>query len=281
VVSTSRWLEPGIQALETVVVISETYRIPTSRLKPCVAVLMAGRIDHTHAHRAAFTIAIELRDLGWSQLVVEDHIARWGIMVGRKPRDVVRAVHGAFAQLPTGAWKYRPPGLGKVGPTYQSSLKPICDQVDCPAMCPPFIGRHRGAHSQTFQRFCKLGWRKELRTVAAVETYRAICIREKDVGFAPGEAFCVSLRQLAVIAGHDHKTVRRCAARLDRVGLIDFEPGSGSGPHARDRKASRVSRIVPIPSPSGIVYLSALTTDGSQPLDIGGRWPPLRPRKRT
>ena len=64
-------------ALEAVRRVAAEYGIPTGRLKPCIAYLLDGNLSAADRHKVAFTIAIELRGLGWSEERVAQALERW------------------------------------------------------------------------------------------------------------------------------------------------------------------------------------------------------------
>lgn len=266
-----------LRALEAVKPLAAEYGLEPSRLKPCIAVLLAGDIGHCEPHNAAFTVAIELRALGLDEKAVESAMVRWAHSVRWRPREAQRTAHAVFRRNTDGSWRWRSPGLRKTTPTYRETLVPICEAVGCPHHCPPFNGKYQGDRCQDFKRFRQLGWPKVLRTTATVETYKAICDREKELGLAPGSELRTSYRQLGQIGGHDHKTIGRCLKRLRQVGLVEFTEGSGSGPQAKDRTASVVKRVVPIPPPPSARTHPPIGTGGERPPDIGGQRPPKPP----
>jgi hypothetical protein len=258
-------------ALEAVRLVSEEYGIPTGALKPCVAFLLDGNPPTTDRHKVAFTIAIELRGLGWTQEQVADALARWARKIGYRVTDAQRALKSAFRKKPNGDWQYHPPGLKKERGVYRETLKPICDEVGCPANCPAFANKFSGPIGETFDRFTELGWAtflKKRRWRADIDVYEAICRREKQLGLAPGVELLTSYRQLSDLAGVNKTTVGDALRRLAELGLVSFQAGSGSGPHARDRVPSRVSRVVPIPLPPGSP-MSAIRAGGGEQPHIG------------
>ena len=95
---------------------------------------------------------------------------------------------------------------------------------------------------------------KKHRWRSAVDVYEGICRREKQLGLVPGVELFTTYEQLAGL-GEVHKTtVGKALRRLAALGLITFVLGSGSGRTPRDRVASRVGRVVPIPTPPGSPY---------------------------
>ena len=100
-----------------------------------------------------------------------------------------------------------------------------------------------------FSRFVQLGWHQHLRYLrflAAGETYRAICRREQQIEWTPGEPFHVTHEQLANLSGGNRRSVARHLAVLGQVGLITYVPGSGE---KGNRRPSVVGRVVPVPRP--------------------------------
>ncbi len=269
-----------VVALEAVRLVAREYGVPTGQLKPCVAFLLDGNLGGAARHNAAFTIAIELRRLGLEEPRVAEALSRWSRKVGYRPSDAKRALRSAFEKTPDGKWRYFPPGLHKRSRVYAETLKPTCDAIGCPANCPAMAGKFAGPVKETFERFSDLGWPgylKKHRWRSAVDVYEGICRREKQLGLVPGVELFTTYEQLAGL-GEVHKTtVGKALRRLAALGLITFDPGSGSGPHSRDRVASRVGRVVPIPTPPGSP-IRAIEEGGGRPPSIGRRNLRAQPR---
>jgi hypothetical protein len=263
-------------ALESVRCVAAEYGLQPGDLKPCIAYHLDGKEPFCDRHKIAFAIAIELRRIGRTPKETEAALAVWASKIGYPVRHAQRAVKSAFAKTSTGKWRYHPPGLDKrPGTGYFETLQPICAAVGCPALCPAFAGKYKGPVSETFQRFEQLGWPLYLRRKrwrAAIEVYRGICTREKQLGLAPGVGMLLPYNVLAEITGLHKTTVGPQYRRLEAEGLIQFEPGGGSGPYARDRKPSKVRRVVPIPASPGAAEVKAAirTGRGTRP-DIGRR----------
>jgi hypothetical protein len=127
-----------------------------------------------------------------------------------------------------------------------------------------------GVGPEDFARFRLLGWPEYLqsqRHYAAIKVYQAVCLIEQGREFRAGSELRVSHQQIADVAAVDRKTVGRCLPLLaeDQHGLIEYEPGSGSGPNAKDRVASKVKRRLAIPSPPPGSYVAAINTGGITP----------------
>ena len=224
-----------------------------TKVKPCVGYLLDG--NYTCSTReAAFTLAMEFRGLGKTESEINTLLTPWATLIGYRHRELERTVRSAFRKTSDGAFKYHPPGLRKKpGTTYANALLGVCEAVGCPQNCSAFVGKYVGDHSQSYQRFVQLNWPTQLRRWRfgrAADVYRAITVRERTLGIAPGSELRVTYKQLAALAdGAHYTTVGRALPQLEALGLIEYTPGSGSGPHARDREASRVKRVIPIPSP--------------------------------
>jgi hypothetical protein len=269
-----RAAEADLRALEAVKFYAERYGLRAEAMKPCIACLLDGNLGAAPRHEAAFCIAIELRRMGVEQSEARTIIRDWGWRIGYPKRTAERGVQSAFQREPSGEYKYRPPGLRKQSPRYRNVLAPLCAEIGCPENCLPLMPLYRGPGSETFERFTDLGWplhlrRRRLRS--AVDVYHAVCRLEEARGFAPGSQMFTHYRQLAALAEVDPRTVGRALRNLEELGLVTFKPGRGSGPHARDRVASRVQRIVPIPQPRETQpSTGAITTGGGRPSDTGG-----------
>ncbi|MGI8708459.1 MAG: hypothetical protein ACR2LG_09700 [Actinomycetota bacterium] len=261
-------------ALEAVRSVAAEYGIPTGQVKPCVAYLLDGNQPAAPQHEVAFTIAIELRRLDWSEDKVGEALAHWAKKIGYPISDTRRALKSAFTKKPNGEHRYHPPGLHKkTGSVYSRTLKPACDEVGCPANCPAMASRFSGQVEETFEKFTQLGWPaylKKNRWRSAIDVYEAICRREKQLKFAPGVELFTTYEQLAELAGVNKTTVGDALRRLTELSLITFQAGSGSGPHSRDRVASKVRRVIPIPSPPGSP-IRAIREGGERQPHIGGR----------
>lgn len=241
-------LDVGLVALEAIRRVRDGFGIPCE--KPCVALLLEGEQGLTAArHQVAFTIAAELRRLGLDQADATAVLERWARQVGWEPRKATRTVASAYERKPNGEWRYRPPGLAKNSTTYAAVLQPLCDQVGCPSHCPAFSREYQGDRAQDYVRFRELrwpAWWAKKRRHAAVSVYEAICSRERQLELAPGTWLWVTHQQLADLAAVEKKTVRLRLPDLAAAGLVEYVPGSGA---KGERRASRLRRVVPIPSP--------------------------------
>lgn len=273
-----------VVALEAIVRAADEYGLWRERMRPCIAYYLDGNLlDGVARHKVAFALAVALRELtGADEARMREILASWARTIGypvNETRDKLRSA----LRKERGEWKYRAPGLKKNGPTYRETLQPVCEAVGCPGNCPRYRSVYAGPSGETFARFHKLGWPERLRTKrqhAAVAVYRAICEVEKERGFGAGSTLYVTYDQLARIAGVDKTTVGRALRQLSECGLITFVPGFGAGPNARNRKASEVARVVPIPTPhraDKAAPITPITTGGvTQPL-MGGVTQPETP----
>jgi hypothetical protein len=242
----------SLRALEAQRYYAERHGLRTADLKPCVAVLLDGNLGGAARHDAAFCIAIELRRMGCSYEHARRVIRQWASGLGYSSTNAERCVRSAFAKSSEGEYRYRPPGLHKNSLRYRTTLLPICQAVGCPSKCTPLSMVHRAAGTGGFEEFSRVGWPSCLRRNrqrSTVDIYRALCWLERRRAFPPGAPMFTSYRQLAPIADVNEGTVGRGLRTLTSFRLIEFEPGSGSGPNARDRKGSRVQRVLPIPVP--------------------------------
>jgi hypothetical protein len=240
-----------LRPLEAVCRVAAEYGLPQGELKPCVAVLLDGSFGPSR-HEAAFLIALELRRIGLSEQRAGRVIGRWARKYGVSRSHT--AIRSAWEKNANGDWRYRAPGLAKrPGTVAFKVLLPVCVEIGCPQQCPPLAGRvRRGPARETYERFQRLGWPSYLRKSrhdAATDFYRAVCEVERARGFAPGTRLHVSYRQLAELADRNFAHAPESLELLLDLDLLTmFERGSGSGPNARDRKASTVQRRVPIPN---------------------------------
>jgi hypothetical protein len=279
--------EMQLRALEAVRHVADDYGLAAASVKPCVAFLLDGNIGGAGRHEAAFTIAIDCRRMGLNEAETGHVLMGWAKKIGYSLHEARRATRSAYQKTADGKhWRYYPPGVNKrPGSRYERVLGDICSDVGCPANCAPFMNLQRGPRGQDLARFEQLGWplvlRKQ-RRAAAVDYYRAICLLERQRGFAAGAILLTSWGQLAELAGHNRRHAGENLRVLFSRGLLSvYEPGSGSGPNARDRRPSQVARAIPIP---GIAarYRTAITTGGDSPLgieaastpEIGGASPP-------
>jgi hypothetical protein len=268
-------VETELKALEAVRLVADEYGLTPSTLKPCVALLLDGDISVAQRHEAAFVIAIECRRLHLSEAETGQILARWAKKIGYSEREAHRAIGNAYRKTPDGKhWRYHPPGLEKKpGSVYERVLGEICRDVGCPANCAPFQSLRRGPRGEDLDRFERLGWPIVLRRqrhAAAVDYYRAIFLLEHKRGFGAGATLLTSYKQLAELAGRDKRHAgENLRVLLTRGLLSEFVRGSGSGPHARDRQPSRVTRAVPIPNipPRD---RAAIATDGEPQPEMGG-----------
>jgi hypothetical protein len=242
---------PGdIEALEAVRLYGERYGVPSGALKSCIAYLLDGNLGAAARHDAAFCIAIELRRVGLDDEAARRVLRDWAWRIGYAKRAAERGVTSAYSRKPSGQFRYRPPGIHKRGPVYAMVLSPLCAAIGCPANCLPFAAQYRGPQNEGLERFVELGWPRYLRRRrwrASADVYEALCELESRRGFAAGAPMFTHYRQLAAIALVNPRTVGRALTILACLGVVIFQAGSGSGPNARDRVASRVQRIVPIP----------------------------------
>lgn len=243
-----------IGLLEVVKLVAEEYGIPTRELKPCIAQLLDGNLGGAARHDAAFVIAVEMRDVLGDYERVRAVLERFATKVGPGfgAARIRYALESGYATKPTGGWKYSRPGLrgGAPGRRYASVLGETCETVGCPQYCPPLASLYQGSREHTYDMFVRLGWRRALNRAghpSAAPVYAAIVERERQIGAADGSKIHVTFGQLAEIASVAKSTVGRSLDELAKHRLIHFERGSGSGPSARDRKASLVQRVIPLP----------------------------------
>jgi hypothetical protein len=263
------------KALEAVRLVAKEYGIATRDLKPCIAHILDGNFTSS-LQDCAFTLAMECRRLDLDQSATVALLNRWARKVGCKQRVVDGAIKSALRRNPDGKFKYHPPGLiNKQGGRYAEVLGGVCAAVGCPSHCPALSSKYQGPVTETFEQFEQLGWAKQLkrsRRRSAIDVYAAICRREKQLHLAPGVELRTGYRQLAELAGVHYTTVGDALRQLSDLGLIEFVAGSGSGPNARDRVASAVRRITPIPGPprvSGARSKAAITTGCQHQPQIG------------
>ena len=262
---TSQWIAPPeLIANEAVVVVTGDYGLTPGRVKPCVAYLLDGNSSAQGRHNEAFVLGLECRSIGLDQQAAEAVVARWASKISYSHRNAFRAVRDAFKRKPGGEYRYFTPGLvKKPGTVAGQVLAPICADVGCPQNCPPLAGQWQGPRTETFERFCGHGWPaylKRLRQQRAVDVYRGITVCEQQLGIAPGAELKTTYQQIADIEAIPSKsTVGNSLQALDTLGLIEFTPGGGDGPNARNRYASLVQRVVPIPTPPAS-QLAAITT---------------------
>jgi hypothetical protein len=263
--------------LEAIRPVGRDYGLATTKLKPCIAFLLDGNFTAS-SRKCAFVLAIELRGQGFERDRVEDILGRWASKAGVPLSETRSALKSAFLRRPDGVYRYHPPGVThKPSGIYAEVLKPLCDELGCPANCPAFSKKYGGLHDQTFKRFVSLGWEEWLRRRRwhrAIDIYFAVCRREAQLRFAPGAELLTTYKQLAGLANGIHYTsVGKVLRQLASLGLICFTAGSGDGPHARNRTPSRVQRVIPIPRPPRDPFgsLPALRTGRQSLPQIGSR----------
>lgn len=228
-------------------------KLGVASLPPCVAYHLDGNELHdARRHAIAFSLAMALREpLVADRARMEQAVAMWANSIGYPTTKSAKAVTSALRRTAKGDWQWYAPGLKKkTGSLYAEALGPICASVGCPANCPPYANSYSGPSTETYDRFVQRGWSSQLRRerfYVADEVYKAICVIERRLKFAPGSRLYTTYDKLALIAGCHKTTVGRALLKLAALGVIEFEPGSGSGPHARDRRASVIRRVVPIP----------------------------------
>ena len=223
-------------------------------MKPCVAFLLDGNIGGASRHDAAFVIAIECRRIGLTKMEAEAVLTRWAYKIGYSSRSATRAIRSGYGKKPDGTWRYYPPGVTKKpGSKYESVLGATCIDVGCPANCAPFANVHRGLRATwAISHFEHLGWPKALRKIrhAPPPTITAPSVSwSSSVASRPARRCSRPTRNSQPSPERDR---RHAGDNLDvllrTLGLLrKFERGSGSGPHASDRVASRVVRADPIP----------------------------------
>lgn len=257
-----------VAALESIGLVRDLYQVRVD--KPCVAWLLAGNPPTASRWKVAFTLAADLRGGGVDQPTVERVIRKWALRIGWSPREAHRAVAGAFRTKPNGEFVYHPPGITKKpGTHHHEVLNDLCAAIGCPNQCPAFAGTRRGQRAETYQRFVALGWPERLgrlRYRLAAETYRAICTREAELGFAPGAPLHTSHEQLARLGQLDRKTVARHLHALALLGLIHYQPGCGE---KNQRRASKIQRVTPIPATGHALPIPPIRTGDTTPPDIG------------
>jgi hypothetical protein len=273
--------EDVVPILETMRRVAEDYELQPGLVKPCVGYLLDGNLGGAARHDAGFIIAIDLRGAGLDQASVENVLERWAGLIGYRRRAAQGAVRSAFSTNADGSYRYHPPGLRKQeGTKYRTVLGPVCEAVGCPANCPPlrhtYVG-HRGDGADRFEELGWTGWLRAHRWRAACDIYLAICRLERFRGLPSGAPVRTSYERIAPMAEVNARTVGRELYRLETLGLISFNPGSGSGPRARDRVGSLVRRVIPIPRPGAPSPDAAMRTVGGSPSQIGGRTRKVEP----
>jgi hypothetical protein len=271
-------LEAQDRILTALPAVRDEYGLPRLR-KPCIAAVLDGNLAGADRHKAAFIIAIECRDLGLTEKEAERVLTRWATKIGYRPREAHRTIRGAYERRPGGEWKYHPAGLKKpVGSHAHHVLAHHCADVGCPASCPRYQGVRQGPRGDSYRHFERLRWPqvlKRARRGAAVDTYRAICDLEDEIGVAPGKPLLTSSACLAELSGRDRSHVMENLRILyAHHGLLAiFERGSGSGPNAHDRRPTRISRAVPIPTPPEHLLAPQYRTGRERPPQIEGERP--------
>jgi hypothetical protein len=102
--------------------------------------------------------------------------------------------------------------------------------------------------------------------MSLADFYAAVCDIERHRGFACGAPIYVGYRELGERADRDPSKAGLSCERLLKLGLlVEFERGSGSGPNARDRKASRIRRTIPIPPPPATAQAIRSVLDRQRP----------------
>ena len=212
---------------------------------------------------------MEFRRIGLDGSQTLPLLQRWSRGIGYPMREAARAVESAFRRNPDGSFKYHAPGLNKrPGTVYARVLAPFCLDVDCPRNCPPFMRRGRADfRDEGFSRFVQLRAPTfpSQRFLAAGETYRAICRREQQIEWTPGEPFHVTHEQLANLSGGNRRSVARHLAVLGQVGLITYVPGSGkkaTGVRLLWVESSR-SRVPPYPQTRQGASCTLIARDGT------------------
>jgi hypothetical protein len=246
--------DDAIRALEALSLVRGEYGLPDLR-KPCIAYVLDGNLGGANRHDAAFVLALELRALGRTQAQTDELLVGWAEKIGYSHNAATKATRSAYMKGPGGEYKYFSPGrTKKPGSAAAKVLSPTCETVGCPANCPAFKSLHVGPKGEGYQRFVRLGWPEALQRIrrgAAVQTYAGICELERKLGFASGSPIIASTKQHSEHSGHSRRHVPDNLAFLYEIGLLwAYGPGGGSGPNARDRKATTVARFVPIPRPS-------------------------------
>jgi hypothetical protein len=253
-----------VSTLERIPAVAADYGLPTAEMKTCITAILSGAAGVAERHQAAFTLAAEFRRMGLDQRQAERALAQWARTIGYGVRAAQRQARFAYRKNPGGDWRYPPPGLkNRPGGTYDRVISPLCREFGCPANCPAFSSRRRsGKLGEGYERFVQLGWPAALgRRRGVGDTYRAICRREEEIEWTPGDAFHVAHDQL--VARTDHRsrtTVRRHLIWLAETGLITYIEGSG---RKGERRASQIARVVPLPAPSVPALRTGVVTAAS------------------
>jgi hypothetical protein len=234
--------------------------------KPCVAYVLDGNLGGASRHEAAFVVALVCRSLGLTEADTNKVLVKWAKEIGYTQNLATKATKSAYKKKAGGGFQYFAPGLRKKPDTVAGRvLGPICETLGCPANCPAYKGVYVGPKGEDYQRFVRLGWPEALRRArrgAAANTYEAICELERKQGFAAGATIIASTTQFAELSGHSRRHVPENLLFLYKIGLLCvYAPGGGSGPSARDRKATTVARVVPIPEPDLLLLSQYKTGD--------------------
>ena len=222
--------------------VRDEYGLPTLG-KPCVAYALDGNLGAAARHKAAFVIAIECRALGLTRTrpamcSANGHArsdtrsgSRMSVLFATLRKDR-RAAAGATTPPESSRSRARTPF---------EVLGPVCAELGCPANCPAYAGRppaayaDKGSNSSTGSAG-PIGSAVAATTVP-IDVYRALCDSSTNADSPPGHPSSQATRNSANSPGRS-RTPRRQQPSPPRPvnGLLaEYEPGSGSGPHAHDR----------------------------------------------
>ena len=238
-----------MRALEAIRPVAREWGISSSALRPCLAYYLDGGALLAERHATLFAVGILLRDVGFDRRAVELALRRWAKSAGYRDARVEGVASGVFLKAGND-WKYRAPGLRKHSRAWRDTLRPLCQAVGCPSNCPPLYRVRGGDPEEGIDRYIASGWPEFLRKNrwrGADDLYRALCRLEADRGFGTGATLLASYEELGRRSNMDKTNVGKCLRRLVSLELVSCRVGSGSGPHARDRRASEIARTIPIP----------------------------------
>lgn len=217
-------------------IMAEELGIENHEIKPCIAryyrdgcskgLSAIGRNDACHI------ISVELRRLGFSEQEMLPYLRDWN-KKNTPPLpdvDIKRVIEKAFRRV----YNYG---------CHNRKLTPTCiGKNNC-----PYIRKGIGTYKKTilWRDFTLKGWQWVLSSAARMIYNMALPEMEYRRQISPGGKIYVNHRELALIIGfRSHSRIGQYLEELHNRGLIIYSHGD---PLKKNRKASEIIRVVPVP----------------------------------
>jgi hypothetical protein len=225
---------------------AEVLGVEGHEVRPCIAVYFAEgcRKGMTFVGRngACHLIVVELRRLGFGELELLPYLREWN----EKNQPPLR--ESELRSVKSSAYKK----LYKYGCNNAKLTGTCIGKDNC-----PFVLRGKGIYKKKvlWREFTLKGWQRVLSDAAKMIYNVALPEMEYRRQISPGGRIYVNQRELATIIGRkSHSRIGQYLEELHNRGLIVYLHGD---PLKKNRKASEIIRVVPVPEVPEIYRIDA------------------------